>query len=233
MDFFIPPLAPYIQWVKAYKPLLCTLYDEHKTAARTWKAFRIAVPGIERRLDFEVFEQILLFSLFLAEWDQHDAMGLKSRNERLEKQAADSRKAMQALQNDLHAKEEQLGAVIQELDAARTRLATLEKENDSLKQQSAAAVRQPSNPSGAAKKVTQKSLGPVPLRVGKWNVQLSADGYYRLFRKLGGRLHSIYIGKELDISKAETKIAERERELLGPAPASCRSDAGSQGSSPT
>lgn len=229
MDFFIPPLAPYVQWVKAYNQLICFLYDEHKTVARTWKAFRIAVPGIERRLDFEVFEQILLFSLFLAEWDEQDAMGLKSRNERLEKQAADFQKAMHALQNDLHVKEEQLKTVIQALDTARTRSASLGEENDSLKVELAAAVRQ-SNPSSSAK-VIQKSSHSAPLRVGKWNVQLSADGYYRLYRKIGGKLHSIYIGKELDITKAEMKVAEKERELLGPAPASCRSGAGSQGSS--
>ncbi len=231
MDFFIPPLTPYVQWVKAYNQLICLLYDEHKTAARTWKAFRNAVPGIDRKLDFAVFEQILLFSLFLAEWDDQDAMGLKSRNARLEKQAADSRNAMQALQNDLHAKEEQLKSVIQELDTARARLAALDEECESLRVQWAATVRQQSNPSGAAKRVIQKSLGPAPLKVGNWNVQLSADGYYRLYRKIRGRLHSIYIGKELDIAKAEMKVAEKERELLEPAPAPCRSDAGSQGSS--
>jgi hypothetical protein len=71
-DYLIPVLAPYVQWVKAYKELLSTLYKEHKTVRRVWKAFREAMPQIEQRLQFSAFEQILLFSLFLSEWDKSE-----------------------------------------------------------------------------------------------------------------------------------------------------------------
>ena len=53
-----------------------------------------------------------------------------------------------------------------------------------------------------------------PKKIGRWNAQLSKDGYYRLYRKIGGRVHSIYVGKELDIDKAERRIADRERKLF-------------------
>jgi len=74
-------------------------------------------------------------------------------------------------------------------------------------------VRQ--NSRGVIQNVVETSL---PKRVGRWSAQRSKDGYYRLYRKIGGRVHSIYIGKELDVDKAERKIADRERELLSPSP---------------
>lgn len=45
-------------------------------------------------------------------------------------------------------------------------------------------------------------------------MQLSKDGYYRVYRKIKGKVHSIYIGKELDIDKANRRIADKERELM-------------------
>ena len=56
-DYFIPVLAPYVQWVKAYRELISTLYKEHKTVKKAWKAFRDAIPGVDRRLEFAIFEQ--------------------------------------------------------------------------------------------------------------------------------------------------------------------------------
>jgi hypothetical protein len=53
-----------------------------------------------------------------------------------------------------------------------------------------------------------------PKKIGRWNAQRSKDGYYRLYRKIKGRVHSIYIGKELDIDKARMRIAEKEIKLL-------------------
>jgi chromosome segregation ATPase len=63
-----------------------------------------------------------------------------------------------------------------------------------------------------------------PNKIGRWNAQLSKDGYYRLYRKIGGRVHSIYVGKELDIDKAERRIADREKKLLTPNPATAGTD---------
>ena len=73
-DYFIPALAPYVQWVKAYKQLISELYAEHKTVKRSWIAFIETIPGVEQRLEFAVFEQILLFSLFLSEWNRTEGL---------------------------------------------------------------------------------------------------------------------------------------------------------------
>ena len=308
-DYFIPPLAPYVQWVRAYDQLVSVLYEEHKTVRRAWKAFRDAVPGIERRLAFDVFEQILLFSLFLSEWNksektapsgeidgrqgsskasdaakasdeeleelmekllqaieerdralwniknyEREALGLRERKAQLENEAARFDRAQQVLRNDLNGAREELVRVTQELDKSRGEVDSLREENLALKAEKSSFEQQlevlmakrrrcaSDHGSGlrvgpvkaqslregrvqmvtqwrrrsGSEAVTQKPEGAAPPRIGRWNAQLSSDGYYRLFRKIGGKLHSIYIGKELDMEKAELRIAEKERELLGP-----------------
>ena len=50
-------------------------------------------------------------------------------------------------------------------------------------------------------------------KIAGWNVQRSKDGYYRVYRKIRGKVRSIYIGRELDIEKANRRIAEKEKEL--------------------
>ena len=307
-DYFIPPLAPYVQWVRAYNQLVSLIYDEHKTVAKAWNAFRSAVPGIERRLEFGVFEQILLFSLFLSEWNkseeaapsrkaalpgvsderleqviqklretveerdsalwniknyEQDALALKERNERLEKQVADFDRAITNLRNDLGGANTHLNRVIQELDTNCAQIVSLGEENAALKIEKAfleqqieelrekkeraassftpasriAAVNTPDLLDGplqaviqwpnhsATEKVIQTRKESASLKIGRWNVQLSKDGYYRLFRKIRGKLHSIYLGKELDIEKAQMRIADKERELLGLAPEPSQSSA--------
>jgi hypothetical protein len=58
-----------------------------------------------------------------------------------------------------------------------------------------------------------KGLDKNPKRISGWNVQKSKDGYYRCYRKIAKRLHSIYIGKNLDLKKAQVRIAEKEKKI--------------------
>ena len=310
-DYFIPVLAPYVQWVKAYRQLISSLYEEHKTVRKAWKAFREAIPGVERRLEFGVFEQLLLFSLFLSEWSrgeegdgsvargrqskwdtsasrdkdasnqldsviqklqnafeerdralwnlkhlEQSAQMLREQKGDLEREANELRKLVEMLQNELASAREHAAEVIQELDSSRAENISLRERNvasrvkeTSLEQQveklrkklgrlgagkvqagRIVAVEKPDSKEGYAqaviqwirqdgREVIQNSNRKAPKRVGRWNAQLSKDGYYRLYRKIRGRVHSIYIGKELDIDKAERKIADREKELFSPVPA--------------
>ena len=52
-----------------------------------------------------------------------------------------------------------------------------------------------------------------PVRICGWNVQKSKDGYYRCYRKIAKRVHSVYIGKDLDLKRAQVRIAEKEKTL--------------------
>lgn len=316
-DYFIPVLAPYVQWVRAYSQLISVLYEEHKTVRKAWKAFRKAIPGVERRLEFGVFEQILLFSLFLSEWNnseerdisgeigrqaewrgaanrgkspegqldtviqklqetiaerdralwslkhlEQDALSIRDQKAYWERQAVSFEKNLELLQNDFDAANERLKQVTQELDSVRSENADLREENAALRTKEASleqqivdlrksqarlaadmaqtprisAVMKPDvqeafaqaviqwSREASGQKVTQKSERKTPKKIGRWSAQRSREGYYRLYRKIGGRVHSIYIGKDLDIDKAEKRIADKERQLLSPGPAQGRTE---------
>jgi hypothetical protein len=49
--------------------------------------------------------------------------------------------------------------------------------------------------------------------VDGWNVVCSG-GYYRAFRRIKGKMQSVYIGKTFDIQKARQRIADKEKELM-------------------
>jgi hypothetical protein len=56
-------------------------------------------------------------------------------------------------------------------------------------------------------------LDKKPKRICGWNVQKSKDGYYRCYRKIAKRVHSVYIGKDLDLKKAQVRITKKEKAL--------------------
>ena len=300
-EYFVPILAPYVQWVRAYKELIFSLYGEHRTVRRTWKAFKDAVPGVEQRLEFDVFEQILLFSLFLYEWKEGSEHGLQNSTEHqentrapdaviqelrniseerdkalwnvrhLEENAEQFLAQKEKLQNRVKSLEMDLDEIEKQLSLSSDRLlrvtqelgtqkaenaglrrkrAALMKKHSSLKHRfkelrekfdrcggarvnteqpnedkDSSKVRQgpsqmviewiaPSAGQGTGEKVVQHlETGTCPTKIGRWNAQRAKDGYYRLYRKIGGRVHSIYIGKELDIDKALRRIADKEKKL--------------------
>ena len=179
-DYFIPPLAPYVQWVKTGLQSACFLiYDEHKTVAESMERLQ------ERRYPESTAAEIqasssksFCLSLFLSEWNkseeaapsrkpalpgvsderleqviqklretveerdsalwniknyEQDALALKERNERLEKQVADFDRALTGLRNDLGGANTHLNRVIQELDTNCAQIVSLGEENTALK----------------------------------------------------------------------------------------------------
>jgi cell division protein FtsB len=309
-DYFVPILAPYVQWVQAYGRLICALYEEHKTVKRTWKAFKDAIPGVEQRLEFDVFEQILLFSLFLSEcnesnqtgvavqedretkrgsmdfseshadsqldtviqelrttsaerdgvlWNvkhlEENAAGLTARNDDLQRQVNSLKENLDKVQSELGVSNANLDMVVHELDNQRAQNASLREKHavmrdkeasleeqikrlmeksvrvapDKSERQGIVAVKGVENKPGprqtvmwvkqdskpdVGREVIQNPCGEIPAKkIAGWNVQRSKDGYYRVYRKIRGKVRSIYIGRELDIEKANRRIAEKEKEL--------------------
>lgn len=300
-DYSISALALYVQWVKAYRQLICALYDEHKTVRKAWKAFKEAVPGVEKKLEFGVFEQMLLFSLFMSEWDnsevregpggdlgcaiagraasvkefgnqldsviqklqettsardralwdlkhhEQDLAVLRDQKAHLENQLTSFERSLEMLQNELAGAGERADRATEELDKSRAENAVLQEECAALRDKGASLeeevaglrktlgefvagspqsqqlvmVEKPNVKEGYTQAViqwAQPGAGAAisPKKVGRWNAQRSKDGYYRLYRKIRGRVHSIYIGKELDIDKAQRRIAAKEKELFNP-----------------
>lgn len=98
--------------------------------------------------------------------------------------------------------------VIQELDKKEKEVAELAQTVDELKtrlsQKKTDDERKPK---------TERNTNHPPKRIEGWNVQRSKDGYYRCYRKIANRVHSVYIGKTMDLDKARQKVLEKENEV--------------------
>lgn len=102
-----------------------------------------------------------------------------------------------------------------ELDKIRQDLSTVKQKLDKTKAQNhslleeLAKVRQLEN---GREKVAQK-FDKHPKRISGWSVQRSKDGYLRCYRKIEGRVYSIYIGKHFQAEKTQKRIMEKEKSL--------------------
>ena len=59
----------------------------------------------------------------------------------------------------------------------------------------------------------RQGLDIPPKRIAGWNLRKSKDGYYRCYRKINSKLHSIYLGKIFDSNKAQSLIKEKEKKI--------------------
>jgi hypothetical protein len=99
--------------------------------------------------------------------------------------------------------------VIQDLARGSCRLDKTTKQNQDLLTE-LTKVRQSEK---ARKRVVQK-FDKHPKRISGWSVQKSKDGYFRCYRKIKGRVHCVYIGKNFNTEKARKRIMEKERSLV-------------------
>ena len=115
-----------------------------------------------------------------------------------------------------------LDKVIQDRDAVTQSRANLFKDLKITNQQKKQLEKQVNEFKTRLDKVTHAAaldaavthrLDKNPKRIGGWNVQKSKDGYYRCYRKIAKRVHSVYIGKDLDLKKAQGRIEEKEKTL--------------------
>jgi len=83
----------------------------------------------------------------------------------------------------------------------QVRLKRLEKKLDKVRQKNS-----------VEEKVIHKLDSP-PKRIAGWSIQKGKDGYYRCYRKIGNKVHSLYIGKVFDAKKARTRVKEKEERL--------------------
>jgi hypothetical protein len=73
-----------------------------------------------------------------------------------------------------------------------------------------------SNPASALKgelDTVRQELDPHPKRILGWNVRKAKDGYYRCYRKINNRVHSLYLSKTIDVQTAQQRIQEKEKNV--------------------
>lgn len=178
----------------------------------TWRGLEKQLPQLSQTMSFNTFKQyVTVFAYAKERLDKvrQNTVTQELSSLRSEKQALD-----QKLENAVRRldKIRQNSAEIQEeLEACRKGKIRLEteliKQRIELDKVRQIQEKQPL--------VTQK-LDNKPKRICGWSVQHSKDGYYRCYRKIGKQLYSIYLGKELDVKEAESRIREKEKSLLLP-----------------
>jgi len=219
-----------ISFLVDHETTILAAYGENNGKPRnTWFRLETELPELSQTMTFNTFKQYV--SVFAFVKDRLDKV------RQIEVEAA-----LAAFRNEKSELEQRLGNALERLDkvtqnrsetAAKLEKALEEKDRleaalnkgcdrlDRVRQNDGDQLRKA--PSGLDKvtqartteaPVRQNSLA-VPKRISGWSVQCSKDGYYRCYRKINKRLHSVYLGKELDEKDAERRIKAKERSLLG------------------
>jgi len=175
----------------------------------TWASLDKELPQLSQAMTFNTFKQyVSVFAFVKTELDKVrqnevviEVSKLKNEKKRLEQQLRD---ASQKLDKVRQNRDE----IMKDLAETLEQKARLEAEST----QSSAGLDKVRQNKPVQSRVRQK-LDNKPKRICGWSVQHSKDGYYRCYRKIGKRLHSVYLGKQLDVKKAENLINAKEKSL--------------------
>lgn len=189
---------------------ILTAYRQHNAKPRNaWISLQTQLPQLSRAMTFNTFKQyVSVFAFVKAALDKVRQQEVTQRTKQFESEK------MQ-LEEKLNHAVRRLDKVRQNRDNLLKKLDETLKENARLKSEirkSATGLDTVRQKEQARAPVTQKS-DKKPKRISGWSVQHSKDGYYRCYRKIGNRVRSIYLGKELDVTEAENRIKAKEKSL--------------------
>ena len=198
-----------IKYLLSHRKTVLNAYKENnQKASAAWGDLTGKSPEIARVMGMNTFKQYLPL--------------LKAFNDELDKVIQDKENVIQKLDNrqydsfsiekQLHLVTNGLNEVILDRDNVIQKLDKMELQNTEICQKVKGLESELDKIIQTGAKVNQK-LDKHPKRVDSWTVQKSKDGYYRCYRKIGKKLHSVYIGKSFEIEKAKKRIAEKERGL--------------------
>lgn len=177
-----------IDYLLKHSQMVLSVYHQHdKKPGKSWESLLTQLPDVSQVMSASTFKQyISVFGSILAELD-------KVRQQR--------------------------EVVTQELILQKAETRSLEKqlqnrqnELDKVRHKHHQDVEKPDKPEKDTLSVRQKLDSP-PKRVSGWNLRRSKDGYYRCYRKIKAKLHSIYLGKTFDPDKAHRLIKEKEKRI--------------------
>lgn len=216
-----------ISFLVDHEAAILAAYNENNgKPANTWRRLETELPELSQTMTFNTFKQyVSVFAFVKKRLDEvrqvetnHALRGLRDEKSALEKKLQHaSERLYKVIQNQSETAEE-----LKKTLKDKIRLESLLNEGcaglDKVRQD---ADLQSSEPEKLDKvrqfrklesPVIQKS-GGVPKRISGWSVQRSKDGYYRCYRKINKRLHSVYLGKEIDLKDAERRIKAKEKAL--------------------
>jgi len=214
-------LSP-IAFLIEHRKTIVQQYRQHENKPKkTWASLQTILPQLSESMRFNTFKQYM--SVFVVVTNGLDKV-VQERDEII--QSRDS------LLNDLNITTKQRTRLERQVDALKIRLDKVIQDRDAVTQSranlfkdlmiSTQQKKQVNEFKTRLDKVTHAAaldaavthrLDKNPKRIGGWNVQKSKDGYYRCYRKIAKRVHSVYIGKDLDLKKAQGRIKEKEKAL--------------------
>jgi len=218
-------LTPIAFLIEHRKTILNQYRQNDCKAKKAWVSLEKILPQLSESMSFNTFKQYL--SVFVAVTNgldkviqERDAL-IHSRDNLLKGLKATTKQKTQ-LEGQVDELTTRLDKVIQDRAEVTQSRQNLLKDLKKTTKQRAKLEAQVGELSTRLDKVIQtqamdtaviNGLDKKPNRICGWNVQKSKDGYYRCYRKIAKRLHSVYIGKELDLKKAQARITEKEKAL--------------------
>ena len=176
-------LSP-IAFLIEHRKVILQQYRQHDNKAKkTWASLQKILPQLCECMRFNTFKQYM--SVFAVVTDGLDKV-IQERDEIIQSQ--------DSLLNDLKITTKQKTQLEKQVNELKTRL----DKGIHTELLDTAVVH---------------GLDKKPKRIGGWNVQQSKDGYFRCYRKIAKRVHSVYIGKDLDLKKAQIRIKDKEKSL--------------------
>jgi predicted RNase H-like nuclease (RuvC/YqgF family) len=185
-----------LSFLVEHEDTILTAYRENNAKPKNaWISLERDLPELSQAMTFNTFKQyVSVFAFVKTELDKVRQIEVTQE--------------LSNLKNEKNELEEKLRRMARKLDKVRqNRDEILKKLQASLKELD--KVRHMKKP---GPRVIQK-LDKNPKRISGWSVQHSKDGYYRCYRKIGKRVHSVYLGKELNVKAAEDRIRAKEKSL--------------------
>lgn len=176
-------LSPIAFLMEHRKAIVKQYRQDDGKPKKTWDSLLKSLPQVSESMSFNTFKQYM--SVFVGVTNGLDKV-IQQRDELIE--------ARDNLIKDLKKTTQQNSQLKSQVQTLKTRL-------DKVRQSES------TNPSviNGLEKNTKRICG--------WNVRQSKDGYYRCYRKIAKRVHSVYVGKDLDFKKAQARITEKEKAL--------------------
>ena len=189
---------------------ILTAYTENNRKPKnTWISLEKDLPELSRCMTFNTFKQYVSVFAFVK-------TGLdRVRQNEVSRELSNLKNEKNDLDQKLRNAARRLDKVIQNRDEILVKLEAAMKEKTQLEtvlSERGHELDKVRHTEQAGSRVTQK-LNKKPKRISGWSVQQSKDGYYRCYRKICNRVHSVYLGKELNVKEAENRINAKEKSL--------------------
>jgi chromosome segregation ATPase len=223
-------MASPIEFLMEHRKTILKQYRQNDSKPKkTWENLQEILPPLSESMSFNTFKQYM--SVFVSVTNGLDKVrqqrdeviqtrdalikDLKITSKQktlLEKQVDNLKIGLDKVRQNRDEVTQSRDNLIEDLNLTTKQKAQLERQVDDLKTR-LDKVRQKGVIDVSALNGLDKKLDKKPNRIAGWNVRKSEDGYYRCYRKIAKRVHSIYIGKNLDFKKARDRITEKEKKL--------------------